>query len=275
MVRLLTIGLLALGFSWNPAKAEIGHSGGTFVEPSDGWSNNSRRVNYIPDRDLRSPFQCASGEFRNPGNCDSSNNRNRFQNQHMMSESAFRNAGGCTRNTRCPRGMAFVCDPTYRTRVCMDIELRTAPSGQPMGMHTEHSCRSYCESERGSDPGIRLPTNNEWLVAAQGTDARQCLTQAAQDRRIDPNKPTPPANQSYNDRFMRRDRRNCESRHGVRDMVGVLGQWVTQGIGGRGAGQFNGGYWAFGPSSIFYTTTAHGRGYADYSIGCRCAATPR
>ena len=271
MVRLLTIGLLALGFSWTPAHAEIGHNGGGFVEPSNGW-NTSRRFDYIPDRDLTRPSQCASGEFPVWENCRSDNNINRFRTDLMMSQQQFDQAGGCTRNTRCPRGMAFVCDPTYRTRVCMDIELRTAPSGHPMGMQTEHSCRSYCESERGTDPGIRLPTNNEWMVAAQGTDARQCLTQAAQDRRIDPNKPTPPADQSHNDDHIRRDRRNCESRHGVRDMVGVLGQWVTH---GHSNGQFNGGYWAFGPSSIYYRTTRHGPGYADYSTGCRCAATPR
>ncbi|MBL8836480.1 MAG: hypothetical protein JNL66_09550, partial [Alphaproteobacteria bacterium] len=68
--------------------------------------------------------------------------------------------------------------------------------------------------------------------------------------------------------------RRCVSSHGVRNMVGVLGQWVSDtypspsGSGARG--QFNGGLYPQPQSSCNYTTIAHPTDYTDYSIGCRC-----
>ncbi|MFK7824589.1 MAG: hypothetical protein AB8G05_10550 [Oligoflexales bacterium] len=65
----------------------------------------------------------------------------------------------------------------------------------------------------------------------------------------------------------------CVSKHGVVNMVGNLGEWVSDVrlVKGRKFGRFNGGLYAQKKSSCEYTTTAHSVDYRDYSLGCRCA----
>lgn len=195
--------------------------------------------------------------------CSHSNTRNRFVDSDSQRQ-AFEAGPGCEARVSCPRGMAHVCSEEYSTSVCVDIELKKMPDGRPEGNHTFYTCQEHCQSR-----GARLLTNNEWLVAAAGTPAEACLadniqypfTNDASRRSLEFNRPP----------YIRADRNRCESEFGIKDAVGVLGQWVTGGQTRSGRAQFNGGLWAMGHSNLFYRTTAHGPGYTDYSIGCRCA----
>jgi formylglycine-generating enzyme required for sulfatase activity len=64
----------------------------------------------------------------------------------------------------------------------------------------------------------------------------------------------------------------CESAWGVFDLHGNLHEWVAD-----AEGTFRGGFYADasinGPGCT-YRTTAHGRGYHDYSTGFRCCRDP-
>jgi hypothetical protein len=79
----------------------------------------------------------------------------------------------------------------------------------------------------------------------------------------------------FNRTGIRQDRSSCVSAYGIRDMVGVLGQHVSDGHAASNRIQFNGGLWPQGVSSTMYRTVAHNRGYSDYSTGCRCAVEAR
>ena len=197
------------------------------------------------------------------GHCESFN-ENLFD-FSKVDRSGFNHNGRCDREHSCPTGMTSVCNETYFTKVCIDTELDTDASGIPRGNHTFHSCQSYCRSR-----GLRLPTNNEWLVAALGTNHRQCLPNSV-TRRPDYNSRSEMTDLDFNRTGIRGDRSQCVSDYGVRDMVGVLGQWVTDGQARPGREQFNGGFWGQVHSRLFYRTRGHGPTYTDYSIGCRCA----
>ncbi len=209
--------------------------------------------------------------------CDN-NRRNAFNMARAMSEEAFNRAGGCERNTSCPSGMTFVCSQKYRTRVCMGTELESS-DGIPTGSITMAACKQRCDRY----PGGRLPSNNEWLVGAAGTNAQSCLPSkpvriGCRDSsciaRPDWNSSSQMSNTQFN-QHLKNPRTSCVSRAGLKDMVGVLGQWVTEGQAASNRAQFNGGLWSQPYSTVYYRTTAHGPGYTDYSIGCRCAATPK
>lgn len=200
------------------------------------------------------------------GTCGRTNNRNYFS-DNKSPRRDFDESGGCDGNLSCPRDMKPVCSSAYKIKVCMDVELKAMDrdSSTPEGNHTFYSCQSYCQSM-----GKRLPTNNEWLVASTGTVSSSCLPRSIEDR---PNyrSSSEMKDLRFNQRNIPKNRRNCISSYGIKDMVGVLGQWVTHGHSSSGKGQFNGGLWTQPASSIVYRTVAHGKGYSDYSIGCRCA----
>jgi hypothetical protein len=182
----------------------------------------------------------------------------------------------------CPGQMTWVCSTKYQVNFCIDTNLREDLWGNPDGNFSRNRCQSLCQSQ-----GYDLPTNNEWLVAANGTQFKDC----------DINIPNPCASENYSNECLKRNfnyipgsvlRPNCVSNFGVRDMVGVLGQWVLETHEGNGwksakrfdqapapRGFFNGGLWPQKYSTVFYQTRAHGIHYGDYSIGCRCASMTR
>lgn len=213
--------------------------------------------------------------------CNLTNNRNQFD-VRLINRSEFERNGGCEFNNRCPSSMNFVCDERLATRVCVarDMVLIRAESGAmiPRGNMNYQACVSSCERAGG-----RVLTNNEWLVAMNGTHARHCRAPAPRDRRRgsptqdapDFNSPEDMRNLRFNEKGFRQDRSLCVSIYGIRDGASVLGQWVSNGFR-RNRPQFNGGLWAFpSASTVFYRTTAHGPSYSDYSIGCRCGADPQ
>ncbi|GAB4020776.1 MAG: hypothetical protein Fur0010_23720 [Bdellovibrio sp.] len=209
--------------------------------------------------------------------CDN-NRRNFFDESRSLSAQEFERRGGCTLNKSCPTGMVFVCSSKYRTRACIARDLE-ASNSVPIGNLDMNACRNLCARY----PGGRLPTNNEWLVGAAGTNPQSCLPrlpvrQGCRDNQSCINRPNPNSSRDmadtrYNE-HLRNQRPECVSRAGLRDMVGVLGQWVTGGHARSGLEQFNGGLWSQPYSTVYYRTTAHTAGYSDYSIGCRCAADP-
>jgi hypothetical protein len=200
----------------------------------------------------------------------------------------------------CPNDMAWVCSANWQVNICMDRDLRREPNGRFMGSVGRLECQAWCQAR-----GRRLPTNNEWMVACEGTQPRQCLRPAISHPILHRLRST--QRWVYNDvdckvgsnawrscmsdlRLNDRARdprsgatiglptaaetRSCVSQYGVRNMVGVLGQWVVDTYpspaGGGTRGQFNGGLYPQPASSCNYTTVAHPADYTDYSIGCRC-----
>lgn len=242
----------------------------------------------------------------NGGRCDHSNNTNSFDISRVrqrVSAADCDRAAFVRRNGRepCPSDMAWVCSVNWQVNVCVDRDLRRDQAGHLMGHVTRDQCVAICAAR-----GRRLLSNNEWLAACEGTQARSCL----------PERPTHPivarlrSNQPWtyhgvdckvgrnawgvcmndgrlNDNLAAVLNRSvepaaggapanaCVSDYGVRDMVGVLGQWVsdTYRVGSTVRGQFNGGLYSQPRSACTYTTVAHNTEYTDYSIGCRCGGS--
>jgi hypothetical protein len=201
----------------------------------------------------------------------------------------------------CPNDMAWVCSANWQVNICIDRDLRREPNGRFMGSVGRLECQAWCQAR-----GRRLPTNNEWMVACEGTQPAQCLRPTISHPIL--HRLRNPRRWVYNDvdckvgsnawrscmsdlRLNDRLRdpqsgatiglptaaetRRCVSQYGVRNMVGVLGQWVVDTYaspagGGGTRGQFNGGLYPQPASSCNYTTVAHPADYTDYSIGCRC-----
>jgi formylglycine-generating enzyme required for sulfatase activity len=199
--------------------------------------------------------------------------------------------------------MAWVCSPAWQVNVCMDRDLRREANGRFMGSVGRLQCQAWCQAR-----GRRLPTNNEWMVACEGTQPAHCLRPAISHpimHRLRSPRPwiynevdckvgtnawrSCMSDLRLNDRARdpqsgatiglptAAETRACVSRWGVRNMVGVLGQWVVDTYpspaGGGTRGQFNGGLYPQPASSCNYTTVAHPADYTDYSIGCRCSRT--
>lgn len=200
--------------------------------------------------------------------CDLTNNGNKFK-KSSKARAEFERLGGCQGSLKCPADTQLVCSKKYAVRVCMDTQLKQA-DGIPEGNFSYFKCQQHCLSKNR-----RLPTNNEWLVAASGTKAEDCL---------DPNAVYPikegasMTDLSVNKPLKTIPREKCKSLYGVQDMVGVLGQWIQERFknkAGRDRGKFNGGLWPQDASTQFYRTIAHSPTHLDYSIGCRCASNPR
>lgn len=242
---------------------------------------------------------------RGPG-CDRRNNENAFDIARVTQRVTTADCDAREFQRRhgrpaCPRDMAWVCSANWQVNVCVDRELKRDPQGRPQGNVQRAECIAWCAAR-----GRRLPSNNEWLAACEGTRAQSCLRRdithpitarlrqneswsfRGVDCRVGNNAwascmGDPTLNRRYLDPASRRpvgmpnaaELRACVSRHGARNMVGVLGQWVSDtyaGPTGGTRGQFNGGLYPQPRSSCNYTTVAHPADYADYSIGCRCGA---
>ena len=210
---------------------------------------------------------------RASGSCNGSNNRNKLR----KPVSGTSNLNCSAVRKQCPRGpgnketMKLVCNSDYNTLVCVDINLMTDSNGVPQGWQSRNSCKAYCKGQ-----GKRLLTNDEWLVAALGTPVQNCFPKNTTGARggFDSRNADPLTNRKV---LGKQPRPGCQSVYGIKDMIGVLGQWVSDTPLGKPAkfGQFNGGFWGQRKSTIFYRTTAHYATYSDYSIGCRCGARPR
>lgn len=68
---------------------------------------------------------------------------------------------------------------------------------------------------------------------------------------------------------------HCQSYFGQYDMSGNLDEWVDYVSSETGNGVFKGGYFVdakINGNGCYYTTTAHGPDYHDYSLGFRCCS---
>lgn len=194
--------------------------------------------------------------------CGRTNNTNKLDLNRLPKISV-----NCEQTMICPEGQSLVCASAYATAFCMDIDLKKDLAGTPDGNHSYNSCKKYC-----ADKGYRLPTNNEWLIAAEGTDENNCLP-TNPITKPDSNSRKAMSDPIVNSRALSYARPACKSKYQIRDMAGVLGQWVEDNPKSNPKfGRFNGGLWPQKASTIFYTTTAHHKSYSDYSIGCRCAS---
>jgi formylglycine-generating enzyme len=188
--------------------------------------------------------------------------------------------------------MKFVA--TGRGGVCVDeFELTNVqdrldlPYSYPLSDQNYYQCKARCRSV-----GKRLLTHPEWVAACGKTVKETCNIYQPHPiiRRLED--PLPWIYQGHdcrkgsnawgvcmkdpvllkglarNDEFSR-----CTSQHGIRHIVGNLGEWVEPMPGYTG--QFDGGLYPQPKSSCQYRTVAHGPRYHDYSIGCRCGANPQ
>ncbi len=186
----------------------------------------------------------------------------------------------------CPADMVPVCSKNIQ--ICVDrFEVYDNHNIQPLGYMNRFSCEDICLNQNK-----RLLTNSEWALACEGTPPQACNIYRESPvvrmyRAPDPwifqgvdckqgeNRWSrtcmndPRLNQLPDSLSQPGEFEGCVSRFGVYDMVGNLGEWVNS-----PSGTFNGGLYPMPRSSCQYTTTAHGPGYSDYSIGCRCGMDP-
>lgn len=210
--------------------------------------------------------------------------------------------GSCTaikNYLQCPSEMVYVSDDPRGIHICMDrfeYTHRTSTdleNSYPVGYRNHSDCQQLCESQEK-----RLPSNDEWVLACEGTDPNQCnrsrphplLTLAqskdwiyngtdcstAKNMWSVPCMNDPRINQMKNGLAANGEFKDCVSKFGIYNMVGNLGEWVsdTHYRNGIRLGRFNGGLYPQAKSTCSYTTIAHGPNYKDYSIGCRCAKKP-
>jgi len=290
---LLAAALIFVGGFFSPAGAQTppAHT------PAQSTASMSGITGSVLDRIAR---------ICNGGRCNFSNNTNAFdlsRIQQRVSEADCDRQAYVRRHGRepCPGDMAWVCSAQWQVNICVDRDLRRDNQGRARGHVTRAQCQAMCQAQ-----GRRLLTNNEFLAACEGTQPRTCLPARAIhpvvsrlrsprpwiyngiDCKAGNNAWGPCINDaSLNDSVGEvlditispaaggNARAACTSDYGVRNMAGVLGQWVsdTYRVGRREVrGQFNGGLYSQPASSCNYTTVAHGTDYTDYSIGCRCGA---
>jgi formylglycine-generating enzyme len=161
-----------------------------------------------------------------------------------------------------------------------------APQGYLSGVEADAACR---------EAGKRLCTSAEWLRACRGAANRAFpygdtyAAGACNDRYAgthpvvdyfgtsqgvwdmahmnDPGINQQPGTVASGGAFAA-----CATADGVHDLHGNLHEWVAD-----TGGTFRGGFYADGRINgvgCSYATTAHGRGYHDYSTGFRCCANP-
>ena len=157
----------------------------------------------------------------------------------------------------------------------------------PQGYISMVEAEDACEAA-----GKRLCSNDEWLRACQGKhptkypygddeipdrcNARD-TTRAhpvielfgGPDAFYDSSKMNDPRINQLPDTLTKTgEKKKCTNTYGVFDMVGNLHEWTSD-----PAGSFKGGYYMDthkNGDGCFYTTTAHGPSYHDYSTGFRC-----
>lgn len=138
-----------------------------------------------------------------------------------------------------------LCTSDEWVRACRGPEGRVYPYGDTYDP-------AACNEGRATHPVIELFGSAADWSAGQMNDPR--LNQL--DNSLDPTGANPA----------------CVSAEGVYDMHGNLHEWVAD-----AAGTFCGGFYVdaeINGVGCSYRTTAHGRGYHDYSTGFRCCADP-
>ncbi|MFK7825293.1 MAG: SUMF1/EgtB/PvdO family nonheme iron enzyme [Oligoflexales bacterium] len=198
----------------------------------------------------------------------------------------------------CPDDMEHVQNLASKVNICVDRYEYTISNAselensKPIAGVNYYECKRLCAKK-----GRRMLKHHEWLIACKGTDANNCNKHRAHPvlRRLASNQPwkfgrancknrrytwgsclqdkslnSMPKSLARNGEF-----EDCISNSGLRHMIGNLGEWVEDLRKRRGKiyGRFNGGLYPQKKSSCSYTTIAHGPGYKDYSIGCRCASS--
>ena len=194
----------------------------------------------------------------------------------------------------CPIGMVLVESPDNNIRICVDkyetSEKDLFDKAVPFSNQNYHSCKKLCARS-----GKRLLSHKEWRVSCLGTVPEKCNKYRKHPvaRKIFMNGAwvyngknckseenawgtclqDPAINLMANSLAPNSSFEQCVSKYGVVNMVGNLGEWVSdvRVVEGRSYGRFNGGLYAQKRSSCDYTTTAHSLEYRDYSLGCRCA----
>lgn len=170
----------------------------------------------------------------------------------------------------------------------VDVVARSEPGVVPQGYISGDQAEAACLAA-----GKRLCTSEEWLLACQGPAGHtwpygvEHLGGVCNDDY--PGHPVvdyfgtsedwiwtsesmndPGINQQPGTVARTGEHAGCVSAFGVLDMVGNLHEWVAD-----ADGVFRGGFYVDveinGPGCT-YRTTAHGRGYHDYSTGFRCCA---
>lgn len=201
----------------------------------------------------------------------------------------------------CPAGMALVSSEAKQIRVCVDKYEFSGNDGnlnekyqKPQGYFSLPACRQICENQ-----GKRLLSQKEWQTACRGTKQNKCnifakhpvirmlrrrqpwiykglnckkqrntwMPTCMSDPRLNKHRPGLAANGAMPE---------CVSEYGIFNMVGNLGEWVSDIRNDHGIkkGRFSGGLYPQTKSSCSYSTISHTPHYSDYSIGCRCGKTP-
>ncbi len=200
----------------------------------------------------------------------------------------------------CPEGMALV-ETTCVDRWEAHLEGQspydvpeagvagTAPGVVPQGYISGDVAAAACAAA-----GKRLCTSGEWLRACQGPRGSTFPYGESYDPvACNEGREAHPVLELFGDaadwsaRQMNDPRLNqlpntvdatganpgCVSAEGVFDLHGNLHEWVAD-----SAGTFRGGFYvdaAINGAGCLYRTTAHGRGYHDYSTGFRCCTDAR
>jgi formylglycine-generating enzyme len=156
----------------------------------------------------------------------------------------------------------------------------------PQGYISQLEAKDACENA-----GKRLCTNDEWLAACQGKSPTKypygdneipgrCNGDGTRAHPVVELFGGPDAfydSSKMNDSRINQlpgtltktgEKAKCKNSYGVFDMVGNLHEWTAD-----PNGSFKGGYYMDthkNGDGCFYTTTAHGPSYHDYSTGFRC-----
>ena len=164
----------------------------------------------------------------------------------------------------------------------------TAPGVVPQGYISGDVAEAACEAA-----GKRLCTSDEWLAACQGAASRTypygedydpsvCNDTRSQHPIVElfgdeaswlPDQMNDPRlNQLPDSLQPAGSYPDCVTPEGVYDLHGNLHEWVAD-----AEGVFRGGFYVdavINGAGCSYRTSAHGRGYHDYSTGFRCCAAP-
>ena len=175
----------------------------------------------------------------------------------------------------------------YEPVTGLKVKAIVKKGGVPQGYISMLEAKDACDNA-----GKRLCSNDEWLRACQGKhptkypygddeiagrcNARDGVRQhpvielfGGPDAFYDANKMNDSRlNQLPETVTKSGEKKKCTNSYGVFDMVGNLHEWTAD-----PGGSFKGGYYMDthkNGDGCFYTTTAHGPSYHDYSTGFRC-----
>lgn len=167
--------------------------------------------------------------------------------------------------------------------ICVDRwEYPNSKGIKPEGFKNRQGCVEAC---RGMNK--RLLSKSEWQMACSGTPVSRCNThsehpivsilqksQAWVEKGV--NCKADPwsfvcmnSSQLVGPWLWENSENECVSSSGVYNMVGNLGEWISDTLP-NGHGVFMGGLAPQPKSSCDYETRAHNFDWSDYSTGCRC-----